>query len=190
MFVPYSSVKGRHRLYRDHRGANRSLDKVSIPSYSQTQSFLCGVVLMLKEMKYVMLSQDMCVMATVSGAKPHCSLMAYITDDDCRKIYMITHKQTTKYQNLTANPSVCLLIDTRLSDIGEQRQKAKALTVNGVFEKIENPKEFLAVRAKLLQRHLQLKEFASQPDAEVFAVKIHSLQLLKGATDAHFEILE
>ncbi len=145
---------------------------------------------MLETMKDVMRSQDMCVLATVSGTNPHCSLMAYITDDDCRNVYMITLKHTTKYQNLTVNPSVCLLIDTRLSDRGEQRRKAKALTVNGVFKKIEDPKEHLAVRAKLLQRHLQLKEFASQPDAEVFAVKIHSLQLLKGATDAHFEILE
>jgi nitroimidazol reductase NimA-like FMN-containing flavoprotein (pyridoxamine 5'-phosphate oxidase superfamily) len=145
---------------------------------------------MLETMKDVMRSQDMCVLATVSGTNPHCSLMAYITDSKCRNIYMITLQHTTKYQNLTANPSVCLLIDTRLSDRGEQRRKAKALTVNGFFEKIKDPKKQLSVRDKFLQRHLHLTEFASQPDAEVFAVKIHSLQLLKGATDAHFEILE
>ena len=145
---------------------------------------------MLETMKDVIRSQDMCVLATVSGSKPHCSLMAYVTDDDCRKIYMITLKDTAKYQNLTVNPSVCLLIDTRLSDRGVERRKAMALTVNGAFETIEDKKRLLSVHAKLLQRHFQLKEFASQPDAEVFAVKIHSLQLLKGATDAHFEIME
>lgn len=144
---------------------------------------------MLEIMKDVIRSQDMCVLATVSGSKPHCSLMAYVTDDDCRNIYMITLKDTTKYQNLTANPSVCLLIDNRSSDRGDDRKKAKALTVNGAFEKIEDPKKILAVHAKFSQRHLHLKDFASHPDAEVFAVNIHSLQLLKGATDSHFEIM-
>ena len=144
---------------------------------------------MLEIMKDVIRYQDMCVLATVSGSKPHCSLMAYVTDNDCRNIYMITLKDTTKYQNLTANPSVCLLIDTRSSDRGDDRKKAKALTVKGAFEKIEDPKKLLAVHAKFSQRHLHLKDFASHPDAEVFAVKIHSLQLLKGATDSHFEII-
>jgi nitroimidazol reductase NimA-like FMN-containing flavoprotein (pyridoxamine 5'-phosphate oxidase superfamily) len=145
---------------------------------------------MLEKMKDVIRSQDMCVLATVSGSKPHCSLMAYVTDDDCRNIYMITLKHTTKYQNLTANPSACLLIDTRLSDRSEQRREAKALTVNGAFERIKDPNKLLSMQAKFSQRHVHLKEFASQPDAEVFAVKIHSLQLLKGATDAYFETLE
>jgi general stress protein 26 len=145
---------------------------------------------MLETMKDVMQSQDMCVLATVSGSKPHCSLMAYITDDECRNIYMITLKHTTKFKNLTANPSVCLLIDTRVSDRGEQRRKAKALTVNGVFEKIEDPEKLPGLRAKFLERHVQLTELINQPDAEVFAVRIHSLQLLKGATDAYYVKVE
>ena len=74
---------------------------------------------MLEKMKNIMRSQDICVLATVSEDKPHCSLMAYLTDDDCRTIYMITHKHTTKYRNLTANPSLSLLIDTRLMVRGE-----------------------------------------------------------------------
>jgi general stress protein 26 len=142
---------------------------------------------MMETMKEVIRSQDICVLATVSGSKPHCSLMAYIADDECRNIYMITHTHTAKYQNLKANPSVCLLIDTRMSDRGEQRQKAKALTVSGVYNQITDPHKLQAVRSKFLQRHVQLREFASQPDAEVFAVKIQSLQLLIGATDSYFE---
>jgi nitroimidazol reductase NimA-like FMN-containing flavoprotein (pyridoxamine 5'-phosphate oxidase superfamily) len=145
---------------------------------------------MLHEMKDVIRSQDMCVLATVSGDRPHCSLMAYITDEDCRNLYMITPRQTTKYENMTANPSVCVLIDTRLSDMADQRRKTKALTVNGVFAEIEDANKLSAIRTEFMQRHAHLSEFASDPDAEVFAVKIHSLQLLKGATDSYFEILE
>lgn len=145
---------------------------------------------MLNKMKDVIRSQDMCVLATVKGNKPHCSLMAYVTDEECRTIYMITHKNTAKYRNLTANPSLSLLIDTRLMDRGEDRQRAKALTVNGVFERIENSDKRFNILAKFLKNHVHLREFASHPDAEVLAVRIQSLQLLDGVTDAYYETLE
>jgi hypothetical protein len=103
---------------------------------------------------------------------------------------MITHKHSTKYRNLTENPSLSLLIDTRLIDRGEKRQKAKALTVNGVMETIEDSDKRFNILAKFLKRHVHFKEFASHPDAEVLAVRIQSLQLLDGVTDAYFETLE
>ena len=68
---------------------------------------------MLERMKAVVREKDICVLATVSGDKPHCSLMAYAADDDCREIYMVTHRKTNKYKNLKENPAVSLLIDTR-----------------------------------------------------------------------------
>ncbi len=145
---------------------------------------------MLEKMKDIMRSQDMCVLATASENKPHCSLMAYLTDEECRTIYMITHKHSTKYRNLTANPALSLLIDTRLIDRGENRQKAKALTVNGVIERIEDSDKRFNILAKFLERHVHFKRFASHPDAEVIAVRIQSLQLLDGVTDAYFEALE
>ena len=145
---------------------------------------------MLEKMKDFVRSQDMCVLATVKGNKPHCSLMAYVTDEECRTIYMITHKNTAKYRNLTANPSLSLLIDTRLMDRGEDRQRAKALTVNGVFERIEDSDKRFKILAKFLENHVHLREFAGHPDAEVLAVRIQSLQLLDGVTDAYYETLE
>ena len=51
---------------------------------------------MLDEMKTLAKHRDMCVLATVAGQKPYCSLMAYVTDENCEEIYMVTHKTTTK----------------------------------------------------------------------------------------------
>jgi nitroimidazol reductase NimA-like FMN-containing flavoprotein (pyridoxamine 5'-phosphate oxidase superfamily) len=59
---------------------------------------------MLERMKALAREKDICVLATLSGARPHCSLMAYATDDRCTEIYMITHRHTTKYRNLTKTP--------------------------------------------------------------------------------------
>jgi general stress protein 26 len=145
---------------------------------------------MLDKMKEVIQSQDMCVLATVSGDKPHCSLMAYVTDKDCRSIYLITHKDTSKYLNIVENPSVCMLIDTRLIHRGEERHSAKALTVNGVAESIVESTERVSFYTDFLERHRHMKDFASHPNAEVLAVRIKSLQLLDGVSTAYFEAVE
>ena len=83
---------------------------------------------MLAEMKALAIEKNICVLATVGGRKPHCSLMAYVTDENCTEIYMVTHKNTNKYKNLMENPSVSLLIDTR-----EISPRTKALSIVSTF---------------------------------------------------------
>jgi nitroimidazol reductase NimA-like FMN-containing flavoprotein (pyridoxamine 5'-phosphate oxidase superfamily) len=141
---------------------------------------------MLDEMKALAKQRDMCVLATVAGHKPYCSLMAYVTDDNCEEIYMVTHKNSTKYKNLMQNPAVSLLIDTREKS---PRSKAKALTVEGVFCKIEKAEKRRQVAAKLLQTHPHLDSFMQHPEADIFCVKISSFLLLDGLQQAHFETI-
>jgi nitroimidazol reductase NimA-like FMN-containing flavoprotein (pyridoxamine 5'-phosphate oxidase superfamily) len=145
---------------------------------------------MLEKMKALAKEKDICVLATVSGGNPHCSLMAYVTDDDCREIFMATYRQTAKYANLTENPSVSLLIDTREEHCGAHRPEAKALTVSGVFQTIRDEKKRTHVRRMLLERHPHLKAFLENPDAEIFSIEIGSFLLLDGLTNAHFEPVE
>jgi nitroimidazol reductase NimA-like FMN-containing flavoprotein (pyridoxamine 5'-phosphate oxidase superfamily) len=142
---------------------------------------------MLKRMKKLVKDKDVCVLATVTENVPHCSLMSYVSDRDCREIYMMTRKGTKKYRNLAANRAVSLLIDTREEDCGADRARIKALTVNGVFTMIGVKGKKKLVRQKLLRKHPQLKPFADDPDTEVFAVKVKSFQLLDGVKDSYFE---
>jgi nitroimidazol reductase NimA-like FMN-containing flavoprotein (pyridoxamine 5'-phosphate oxidase superfamily) len=144
-------------------------------------------VVMLRRMKKLVKDKDVCVLATVMDNVPHCSLMSYAADRDCREIYMMTQKGTKKYRNLAANKSVSLLIDTREEDCGADREKLKALTVSGIFTPIRAAAKRKLVRRKLLKKHPQLRAFAEDPDAEVFAVKVKSFQLLDGVKDAYFE---
>lgn len=144
---------------------------------------------MLEKMKALAREKDICVLATVSGGKPYCSLMAYVTDEDCREIFMVTLKSTTKYANLTQNPSVSLLIDTREEDFGPNRPKAKALTISGTFQPLEEARKN-SVRSRLLAKHPHLGEFAEHPDAEVFSIKVDSFLLLEGVKDAYFEMVD
>jgi len=145
---------------------------------------------MLPKIKTLVKEKDICVLATVSGNTPHCSLMSYVSDDECREIYMVSHKQTKKVQNLIKNPAVSLLIDTREEDAGTRRSNARALTINGLFQKMEEGTKRDVVQARLLARHPYLREFFDNPDAEVFLVKVESIQLLEGPTESYFEKVE
>ena len=130
-----------------------------------------------------------CVLATAAGNKPHCSLMSYTADPRGRELYMITLKNTQKFENLIINPQVSVLIDTGEEDIGSRRGRAKAVTVSGVFKAIGDQRNKDAVRAQLAAAHPHLQELAARAEAEPFCIKVVSVLLLEGVTDSYFEEL-
>jgi len=145
---------------------------------------------MLEKMKGVVKGNDLCVLATVSEGKPHCSLMSYISDEEGHEVYLISHKQTKKYFNLMENPAVSLLIDTREEEKGQRRIYIKALTISGEFQTINDPEKKDLIRCKFLKRQSHLTDFLNDPEAEIFSIKIKSFQLLDGVKDAFFETID
>jgi nitroimidazol reductase NimA-like FMN-containing flavoprotein (pyridoxamine 5'-phosphate oxidase superfamily) len=113
--------------------------------------------------------------------------MSYVTDETCREFYMITLAGTKKYRNLEGNSAVSLLIDNREENVDRSRRDIQALTVGGLFHKLEDPSEEERVLGHLLKSHPHLKEFAESGHARVFAVRAKTFQLLDGVTRSHFE---
>ena len=142
---------------------------------------------MHEAIKALIQSRDLCVLSTVSGGKPHCSLMSYVTDITCSTFYMLTLIGTKKYRNLESNSAVSLLIDTREEDIDHRRKDIRALTVTGVFQPIEDLSEQKRVLQQLLERNPHLKEFAESAGAKVFSVRAKAFQLLDGVSRSYFE---
>ena len=128
----------------------------------------------------------LCVLATIFGDRPYTSLMRYLAGDDCKEIYLITHKNTTKYQNILKNPRVSLLMDTRtetaISDI-------QALSVEGIAFTVADADKQAADRAtivdRFIHRHSDVAEFVRHPDAAVICVEVHGFLLLNGIQGAH-----
>lgn len=145
---------------------------------------------MLEKMKGLVKGNDLCVLATVSEGKPHCSLMSYISDEEGHEIYLISHKKTKKYTNLMENPTVSLLIDSREEEKGQRRIDVKALTVSGEFQTINDPVKKGLIREKFLKRRPHLIDFLNDSGAEIFSIKIKSFQLLEGVKDAFFETID
>ena len=142
---------------------------------------------MLEIMKRLAKQKDTCVLATVSRGTPHCSLMAYATNEDCSEIYMATLRHTQKFRNQMENPSVSLLIDTREDHRGSHRSEAKAMTVQGTCKTMTEEAKKTLARTRLLERHPHMKDFLDHPDAEILCIRIASFLLLNGLTDASFE---
>jgi nitroimidazol reductase NimA-like FMN-containing flavoprotein (pyridoxamine 5'-phosphate oxidase superfamily) len=145
---------------------------------------------MIDKIKNLIKQKDTCVLATVSGEEPHCSLMSYVTNEDCREIYMVSLRGTRKYRNMINNASVSLLIDTREDDVGRKRENIKALTVRGTFKNIGDETKRRKVLEKLLERHPNLKDFTGSTELEVFQVNTKSVQLLEGVSNSYFEELD
>lgn len=142
---------------------------------------------MLERMKELVRKKNICVMATVSDNKPHCSLMAYITDAACEEIYMVTHKNTTKFNNLQKNSLVSLLIDSRET---QPRSKSQALTIDGVFTSPTDENKRQKIRDKMLKSFSHMQAFIHHPEAELICIKINSFFLLDGLTESHFVSLQ
>ena len=140
---------------------------------------------MIDKIRAMVQGKETCVLATASGGRPHCSLMSYIADSDCRQIYLVTHRQTKKYKNLLENPWVSLLIDTREEEAHGDLGGKMALTISGTFQAIDPDKKD-GLRKSFLKKHPQLKDLVDDPEAEIFAVRVESFQLLEGLRDSYY----
>lgn len=138
---------------------------------------------LLERIQNLVKSRDHCVFATVGDRQPHCSLMAYLPNDACSEIYMLTDKDSHKYRNLQQNRSVSLLIDNR----GENdRDKTLALTVSGRYALQIEAEKRRRVLDRLLAAFPHLQGLAQSPGLEVICVKVQSFLLLEGPTESHY----
>ncbi|MFC1867876.1 pyridoxamine 5'-phosphate oxidase family protein [Thermodesulfobacteriota bacterium] len=144
---------------------------------------------MIEQMKQLVKDEKFCVLATVMDNKPYCSLMAYVPEKDCCKIYMATHRNTIKYRNLTQNGEVSLLIDTREQRYDNKVHEIKALTIAGRFAEVKDRSLQMEAQDMLFQRHPYLGVFLEHPDSCLFAVEVYSFLLLDGLTDSFYEVV-
>ena len=140
---------------------------------------------MMNKIKELIRENSMCVLATCIDNKPHCSLMAYLADEQAETIYMVTRKDTHKYKNMLENPEVSLLIDTRAEKSPDQRAQVQALTIAGRCTPIQDISGSDTICRRIVTQHPHLKELAKHPDAAVIAIKLNSFLLLDGALKAH-----
>ena len=142
---------------------------------------------MLDTIKELIRQNDLCVLATIGPQGPHTSLMAYTASSDATRMFLVTPKNTLKYQNMVRDPRVSLMIDSRNK---ASRQEIRALTVSGHGAEVADPETIKDLRDAFAVRHPHLKRLLEEPDVAWISVRVDSFQLLDGVHDAHHLQLE
>lgn len=135
---------------------------------------------MLSVVKDMLLNHDLCVLCTSKNDVPDASLMLYIINDHCTKMHMLTLKETSKYVNIMGNPNVSLLIDTR-DDTQDKTIQTMALTAHGLASIVEDDEISKKILEKLIRKHAQLSNLASNESVRVIEVLIKSILFLENA---------
>ena len=123
-------------------------------------------------------NNDLCVLCTCSHDIPDASLMLYICDEKCERMYMLTLKESTKYGNIAANPKVSLLVDTR-DHARVPETQTQALTIHGDAYLLEPDAVSRALIDQLVKKHGRLSNLASSDSVRVIEVAVREVLFLE-----------
>ena len=114
--------------------------------------------------------QRLGVLATHGDGGPYASLVAFAADADLGRLTFTTTRATRKYQLLTAEPRVAMLIDSR-SDDDLDFHKAVAVTAVGPVAELEGTERDETL-ARFVERHPHLSGFAAAPTSALLALDV------------------
>lgn len=140
----------------------------------------------LEACKTMIKENTFCVLSTSKDNAPNSSLMLYLPQDDGTKLYLITLRGSLKHQNITENPQVSLLIDTRRTD---HEQQVKALTVYGLARILDDTPETMTIMEEMVTRHPSLGTIAKNRDACIVEVAAARFLYLDGVNDLQHLVL-
>ncbi|NEW82751.1 MAG: hypothetical protein GZ094_10350 [Mariniphaga sp.] len=124
------------------------------------------------------------VLATEGEGQPHASLIAVTPMKGYRKLIFATYRNTRKYQNLTHNGKVAVLVEG--IDISSSGLKESiVLTAFGQVEDIETEEKNRVFEAHL-ERHPGLLSFMQSEDCFLVRIKVDTYQVVRGIDDVEW----
>ena len=137
----------------------------------------------MKEFFEILNRTRICVLATESGGVPHTSLMACAFDEKRRSLIVATGANTKKFSNISLNPNVSVLVDTRLESQDRDLSAVKALSLSGRAVRV--PKgESEGARRLLLQANPELSGFLNDSGLVLLHIEIKKALFLDGPQNA------
>jgi nitroimidazol reductase NimA-like FMN-containing flavoprotein (pyridoxamine 5'-phosphate oxidase superfamily) len=116
-------------------------------------------------------TQRHAVLATVSAAGPHTSLIAFVLTKDGKGIVFATPSGTTKHRNMMKDRKVSILIDSR-ENSGRDYLGAEAMNLFGRAKEIREGQQWAELATLLVSKHPQLETFVAAPTTALMLVTI------------------
>ena len=122
-------------------------------------------------------SQPLAVLASQGKGQPYGNLVAFAATDDLRSLLFATARATRKYANITMDPRVAMVIDSRTNQKADF-QRAVAVTATGVVEKIKGTEKNDLLKL-YLSKHPYLKKFVTSPACTLLKVKVDTYYVVR-----------
>ena len=110
------------------------------------------------------------VLATHTGRSPYCSLVAFAATEDLSDLLLATTRATRKYANLSADPRVSMLIDSRTNQDADFHE-AIAATAMGETREVEEARRQEALEV-YLTKHPHLEDFVTAPTCALLRLEV------------------
>jgi len=123
-----------------------------------------------KRLRELFEAQKLAVLSTHDNGQPYASLVAFAVTSDLKYFLFVTPKTTRKFANLTADPRVAFMVDSRSNEDADFH-RAIAVTVTGTAGSIKKNAHPDLLRL-YLARHPHLEEFVRAPTAALVRVAV------------------
>lgn len=122
-------------------------------------------------------SQRLAVLATQSKQQPYGNLVAFMATNDLKHLLFATTRATRKYDNISSNPRIAMVVDNRSNREADFHQAA-AVTATGVVKEVEGPEKD-RLQKLYLAKHPYLKEFVSSPTCALLKVEVETYYVVR-----------
>ena len=127
-------------------------------------------------LKALLETQHLAVVATQMPGHPYTSLVAFAASDDLRSLGFVTSRATTKYRNLSREPGVSMLIDSRTHSV-EDFSAGAAVTAVGTASELAD-KQAEPIVERFLRKHPHLEAFVRSPSTAVCMLDVEKYYLV------------
>ncbi len=123
------------------------------------------------EIRELCLEQPFAVLATQGEGQPYTNLISFAVSENLGQLVFSTPAQTRKYDLITKNKKVSLMIDNR-DQQPESINLIRAITITGTARILEDSKEIAHWSNLLIKRHHYLERFIKSPSSSLILVDI------------------
>lgn len=123
-------------------------------------------------LKQLLQSQPLAVLATQQGGQPYASLVAFSSSKDLKRLYFATSRSTRKYAGLSTDPRVALLVDNRSNKPSDFRLAMAATATGKAAEVVPSERQMAADLH--LAKHPHLKDFVNSPTCALCEIRVRT----------------
>jgi nitroimidazol reductase NimA-like FMN-containing flavoprotein (pyridoxamine 5'-phosphate oxidase superfamily) len=130
-----------------------------------------------KQIRELLINQKLGVLSTHHFGQPYASLIAFVGKEDLKEIFFVTPRTTRKFENLSADSRVAILVNSSLN-MDTDFHEAVSVTALGKAREIDGSEKD-EILDSYLTKHPYLEAFATSPTCAVVGVTIKTYVMVR-----------